>query len=32
MKALGYKQIAVNIVPGQELDMLQRLSEVAAKL
>jgi 5,10-methylenetetrahydromethanopterin reductase len=32
MEAIGYKQIAVNIVPGQEADMLQRLSEVAAKV
>jgi 5,10-methylenetetrahydromethanopterin reductase len=32
MEAIGYKQIAVNIVPGQEEDMLQRLSEVAAKV
>ena len=32
MKALGYKQIAVNIVPGHEDDMLQRLAEVAAKV
>ena len=32
MAALGYKQIAVNIVPGQEDDMLQRLAEVMAKI
>jgi len=32
MAALGYKQIAVNIVPGQEDDMLQRLHEVMAKI
>jgi 5,10-methylenetetrahydromethanopterin reductase len=32
MKALGYKQIAVNIVPGQEDDMLQRLAGVMEKL
>jgi 5,10-methylenetetrahydromethanopterin reductase len=28
MAAIGYKQIAINIVPGQEDDMLQRLAEV----
>ena len=32
MKALGYKQIAVNIVPGHEDDMLQRLADVVAKV
>jgi 5,10-methylenetetrahydromethanopterin reductase len=32
MKALGYKQIAVNIVPGHEDDMLERLADVAAKV
>ena len=32
MAALGYKQIAVNIVPGHEDDMLQRLAEVMAKI
>ena len=32
MAALGYKQIAVNIVPGQEDDMLQRSAEVMAKI
>ena len=32
MAAMGYRQIAVNIVPGQEDDILQRLSEVAAKV
>ncbi len=32
MQALGYRQIAVNIVPGQEDDMLQRLAEVMAKV
>jgi len=32
MKAIGYKQICVNMVPGQEEDMLTRLAEVAAKV
>jgi 5,10-methylenetetrahydromethanopterin reductase len=32
MAAIGYKQIAINIVPGQEDDMLQRLAEVMAKI
>jgi 5,10-methylenetetrahydromethanopterin reductase len=32
MKALGYNQVAVNITPGHEDDMLQRWSEVAAKI
>jgi 5,10-methylenetetrahydromethanopterin reductase len=32
MAAMGYKQIAVNIVPGQEDDMLQRLAGVMEKL
>jgi 5,10-methylenetetrahydromethanopterin reductase len=32
MEALGYKQIAVNIVPGQEDDMLQRLARVMEKV
>jgi 5,10-methylenetetrahydromethanopterin reductase len=32
MAAMGYKQIAVNIVPGQEDDMLNRLHGVMEKL
>jgi hypothetical protein len=32
MAAMGYKQIAVNVFPGQEDDMLQRLAGVMAKL
>ncbi len=32
MAEMGYKQIAVNIVPGQEDDMLQRLHGVMEKL
>ena len=32
MEAIGYKQIAVNIVPGQEEDMLQRLAGVMEKV
>jgi 5,10-methylenetetrahydromethanopterin reductase len=32
VKALGYKQVCTNIVPGHEDEMLQRWSEVMAKL
>jgi len=32
MKALGYRQIAPNIVPGHEDDMLQRWADVMAKV
>ncbi len=32
MKALGYNQIGVNLVPGQEDDMLQQWADVMAKV
>jgi 5,10-methylenetetrahydromethanopterin reductase len=32
MQALGYRQVAVNMVPGQETDMLERWSAVFAKV
>jgi 5,10-methylenetetrahydromethanopterin reductase len=32
MRAIGYKQIATNIIPGQEDDMLQRWADVMAKV
>lgn len=32
MKVMGYKQIMVNIIPGQEEDMLTRLAELAARI
>ena len=31
MKAMGFHQLAVNMIPGQEADMMQRWSDVMAK-
>ncbi len=32
IKALGYQQVAINMIPGQENDMLQRWANVMAKI
>jgi hypothetical protein len=32
LKALGYNQIGVNMVPGHEKEMMQQWSEVMAKV
>jgi 5,10-methylenetetrahydromethanopterin reductase len=32
MKSLGYNQLSINVVPGQEFDMMQRWADVMAKV